>query len=181
MSYAKPSRGFTLLELMIVISIAAIGTALAYPSFTGVIRSNRVATSTNSLIAAFNLARTEAIRSNRGGGVCPSSAGASCTGSDWNAGFLAYTDNDRSGGWSDGDTAIRYFEANSALSLGAAAGEGEVGGGEISQVAFDRRGRVTTATDFTLKLADCPSGEDYQRRITVARTGQTRMSKEHCQ
>ena len=63
------SRGFTLVELMITIAVLAIGSALAYPSFSGVMRSNRVATSTNGLLAAFNLARSEAIRTNRGGGV----------------------------------------------------------------------------------------------------------------
>ncbi|UNK50598.1 GspH/FimT family pseudopilin [Lysobacter sp. S4-A87] len=159
----------------------AIGMALAYPSFNGVIRSNRIATSTNNVIAALNLARTEAIRSNRGAGVCPSSTGTSCNGSDWNVGYLAYTDLDGSGDWTAGDTALRYIEANNQLGLTAAAGAGESGTGTISQVAFDRSGRVTQAVDLSLKLTGCKTGQDYQRRIVIRRSGQARMAKETCQ
>lgn len=173
---SSTSRGFTLIELMITIAVLAIGSALAYPSFSGVIKSNRVATSTNGVIAAFNMARSEAIRSNRGGGVCPSTTGTQCNGTDWSTGYLAYTDMDSSGTWTAGDTAIRYFEGNVALSLAATAN-----GGGVSQIAFDRTGRTTQAAEVMLKLAACKSGENYQRRIFLARSGQARMQKENCQ
>jgi len=173
---SSASRGFTLIELMIVIAVMAVGSALAYPSFSGVIRSNRVATSTNGVLAAFNLARSEAIRSNRAGGVCPSTTGAGCDGTDWNAGFLAYTDMDSSGTWTSGDTAIRYFEGNSAMSLTVIAN-----GGGVSQIGFDRTGRTTQETTLTVSLANCPSGQDYQRLIILKRTGQARMEKRNCQ
>lgn len=176
--------GFTLIELMVTISIAAIGMAIAYPSFTGMLRSNRVATGTNGLIASFNLARTEAIRSNRGGGVCPSPDGAACSGTDWSAGFLVYADNDGDGAWSAGDTSIRYFEARPGLSIeGRLAAEESGGGGEttVSEVAFDRRGRAAVATDIVVRPADCKKDSDLQRRIHVSRIGQTRTSKEVCE
>src|SRR5690554_5417112 len=80
MSFCKSQRGVTLIELMVTLAVFAIGAAVAYPSFTSVIRSNRVATSTNNFIGAFNLARSEAIRSNRGGAVCPSADGEACFG-----------------------------------------------------------------------------------------------------
>ena len=172
---SSASRGFTLIELMTVIAVVAIGSALAYPSFSNVIKSNRVATSTNNVIAAFNLARSEAIRSNRGGGVCPSTSGTQCDGANWNVGYLAYTDMDSSGTFTTGDTAIRYFEGNTALSLTAIAN-----GGGVSQIAFDRTGRTTQETVLTLKLANCSTGQDYQRRITLKRAGQARMQKETC-
>ncbi|MET3931163.1 GspH/FimT family pseudopilin [Lysobacter soli] len=173
---SSASRGFTLIELMITIAVLAIGSALAYPAFTSVIKSNRIATSTNGLLAAFNLARTEAIRSNRGGGVCPSTSGAQCDGADWNVGYLAYTDMDSSGTFTTGDTAIRYFEGNSALRLTAVAN-----GGGVSQIPFDRTGRTSQQAELTLKLADCSTGQDYQRLITLKRSGQARMEKRSCQ
>jgi len=173
---SSASRGFTLIELMITIAVLAIGSALAYPSFSGVIRSNRIATSTNGLLSAFNLARSEAIRSNRGGGVCPSSDGTQCEGTDWNVGVLAYTDLDFSGGWSTGDTAIRFFEGNKALDLTAVAN-----GGGVTEIAFDRTGRASQETTLTLKLTECTSGQPYVRNIYMRRTGQARMEKEDCQ
>ena len=179
---SSTSRGFTLVELMITIAVLAIGSALAYPSFTGVMRSNRVATTTNSFIAAFNLARSEAIRSNRGGGVCPSRDGASCEGSDWNVGFMAFEDVDFNGSFSAGDRVLRYFEGNDAMQLSAQPGAGEpAGGGGIEQVAFDRSGRVIAAVQFNVQVKDCAAGQDYRRVLNVRRTGQTRMEKEVCQ
>lgn len=171
------SAGFTMVELMITIVIAAIGMALAYPSFTSVIRSNRVATSTNMLVSSFALARTEAIRSNRGAGVCPSTDGAACSGSDWNAGTLVFADNDASGAWSDGDTAIRYFEAKPSLTVTAMPTGGTA---VVPAVAFDTRGRVESPFDVVLRPTDCPDGAELQRRVHVARSGQTRTSHESC-
>jgi len=177
-------RGVTLVELMVTVAVMAIGMALAYPSFTSLMRSNRVATGTNDLLAAFNLARTEALRSKRGGGVCPSLSGQTCSGGDWNAGVLVFTDMDANGAWSAGDLAVRFFDPVDSLELDATPGAGEPGAGggaAISEVAFDRRGRVASATDITLVPEDCPSGAELQRRIVVGRTGQTRMLREECE
>lgn len=173
------ARGVTLMELMITLVVLAIGTALAYPSFTGVIRSNRVATGTNDLLAAFSLARTEALRSNRGAGVCPSATGTSCAGGDWNTGALVFTDMDSSGTWSAGDVAVRHFDARRGLMLTAAPDAG--GGALVTEVAFDRRGRVPNAVNITLLPENCPEGLQLERRIVVTRAGQTRMDREDCE
>jgi type IV fimbrial biogenesis protein FimT len=179
---SSTSRGFTLIELMTVIAVVAIGSALAYPSFTGVIRSNRVATATNGFVAAFNLARSEAIRSNRGGGVCPSPDGASCEGTDWNVGYMAYEDVDFNGSFSAGDRVIRYFEGNGALDISARPGEGEpAGGGGVEQISFDRSGRVASAVELNLQIHDCAAGQEYRRTLILRRTGQARMEKLACE
>ncbi len=175
---SSTSRGFTLIELMITIAVLAIGTMLAYPSFSNVIKSNRVATSTNNLIAAFNLARSEAIRSNRGGGVCPSKSGADCEGADWNAGFIAFLDQDASGTWSTGDSVIRFFEPNDALEFTAAASEPAGGGVEV--IPFERSGRAKQSVKLTVKAASCKTGQDYVRVIEVSKAGQPRITKETC-
>lgn len=175
------SRGFTLVELMTAIAVLAIGSALAFPSFQGVMRSNRVATSTNNFIAAFNLARSEGIRGNRGGGVCPSRDGVSCEGSDWNIGLMAYEDVDGGGSFSAGDRVIRYFEGNDAMELAARPGQGEpAGGANIEQISFDRAGRATAAVEIDVQIKHCEAGQQFRRVIEVRRTGQTRMKKEPC-
>lgn len=58
-------RGFTLIELIVAIAVAAILLTVAVPSLTKLIRDNRVASQTNELVALINLARNEAIRRNK--------------------------------------------------------------------------------------------------------------------
>ncbi|WP_428422001.1 GspH/FimT family pseudopilin [Methylibium sp.] len=58
------SAGFTLIELMVVISIVAISAALAAPSFTQMIANYRVRSGAESMLNGLNLARAEAVRRN---------------------------------------------------------------------------------------------------------------------
>jgi type IV fimbrial biogenesis protein FimT len=80
--------GFTLIELMVTISVAAILMALAAPNFTPVIRSSRLSTYSNDLIAALNLARSEAVK--RGQEVVVRKIGA-----NWEGGWAIFVDIDR--------------------------------------------------------------------------------------
>jgi type IV fimbrial biogenesis protein FimT len=58
----KSVRGFTLIEMMVVISIVAILTFLAIPSFVETIKRYHVAAIKDELEASIHLARAEAIR-----------------------------------------------------------------------------------------------------------------------
>jgi len=57
-------RGFTLMELMLSITVLGILTALAVPSFTTMTNRNRLAAESNELLGAVQYARMEAIRTN---------------------------------------------------------------------------------------------------------------------
>ena len=59
--------GFTLIELMVTVSVAAVLLAIAAPSFSRLIAGNRITTQTNEFVGGLNLARAEAVR--RGQGV----------------------------------------------------------------------------------------------------------------
>lgn len=54
--------GFTLIELMVTLSVLGVLLALAAPSFTRLIATNRLASETNEFIATLHLARSEAVR-----------------------------------------------------------------------------------------------------------------------
>ncbi len=56
--------GYTLLELMVTLAVAAIGLTIAVPSFTSIITSNRLSTTANELIGGMSLARMQAIKRN---------------------------------------------------------------------------------------------------------------------
>ena len=87
------NAGFTLIELMVTIAIAAILLGIAIPSFTDTIASNRLTTSANELVTALNLARSESVKRGVRTTLCKSTDGSSCvTTDDWS--LLYYTKGD---------------------------------------------------------------------------------------
>ena len=71
----RPHRlsGFTLIELMVTITILAILLAIGVPSFGSMIRSGQVASETNTFLAALNSARSEASKRGLPVTVCAAS------------------------------------------------------------------------------------------------------------
>lgn len=164
-------NGFTLIELMVTIAVMAIVAAIAFPSFQSTIRSNRVASTNNEILGLLNLARSEAIRSNRGGGVCGSSDGVSCDGS-WSGGMLAYADVNGDGALSSGETVLRFVGGNPKLKIT----------GPSAVVAFDGRGRRRASSDQEILLQPdvCSQGAPHKRTLMVNASGQIRSTKDAC-
>lgn len=102
------NKGFTLIELMITVSVLAISVAIAVPSFNYVMQSNRVSSKTNAVIGAFNLARVEAIK--RGTSVIISSSDTSVVGNNWGLGFRVWIDLDSDSVYDVGEE-LRVFES----------------------------------------------------------------------
>ena len=70
---SSTQRGFTAIELMVVVAIVAILAALAAPSFTPLIERWRVRSAAEDLTSTIYFARSEAIK--RGGGVIVDATG----------------------------------------------------------------------------------------------------------
>ena len=110
-------RGLTAIELATVVTVLAVLSALAAPSFTNLIRSNQVSGVVNTFMADMRFARSEAIR--RGGAVvmcrsdAPEAASPTCGsgsgpgGNGWVSGWLVFEDRDNSGAFNTGDQLLR--------------------------------------------------------------------------
>ena len=92
----RPSSGFSIIELMMTIAIIGIGATLAAPLFTSLIESSRLTSSTNNLVEALTLARSEAVRRRDEVEVVPING-------DWSQGWTVQT--------VDNDIEIGRFEA----------------------------------------------------------------------
>ena len=105
---AHAQRGFTVLELMITLAVAAILGALAAPGMLDFIRSNRLSTAARQLDADMLLARREAIKRNARVIVCAkgSIAGKCATASTtaWTQGWLVCYDMNSDGDCDDAIT-----------------------------------------------------------------------------
>ena len=93
----KKYSGFTMIELLVAIAIAAIVVAVGVPELRSFVQKGQIITVTNELLASFHVARSEAIRQNASACVCPSDSAndpvPACSGANtWETGWIAFLD-----------------------------------------------------------------------------------------
>ncbi|MFT6285572.1 MAG: type IV fimbrial biogenesis protein FimT [Halieaceae bacterium] len=88
------SRGFTIIELMVVLVIVAVLATIAGPSFKDSIERNRRLSTMEQAVAILNHARTEAVSRSAQVRVCPSTDSDACRlgSNDWTPGVIAFVD-----------------------------------------------------------------------------------------
>lgn len=154
------TRGFTLVELMIAISIAAILLSAGLPAFNDFIRDNRLQKTTAAFVADLAAARAEAARTFQTAAVCPSTAGTACDGTDWTTGRIVYVDANGNG----------TVESSEIVRWSAPPDSGVVltpsGAGTL--IAFRPTGAA--AASGSVDLCDGRTG-NYGRRIEVNAAG----------
>lgn len=89
------NKGFSLLELLVVIAIGGILLAAALPAVGEYLRNNRLTSQTNTLVAAINFARGEAITRNQN--VFISALDMSDATNTWGKGWEVWVDGRQDG------------------------------------------------------------------------------------
>jgi len=170
----KTERGFTLLELMVVLAVASILLTVGVPSFRAAVLDARMVSDANQFVSAVNLARAAAVQYQRDATICTSAnfdaAVPTCSGAtDWTNGWVVWVDKDR-------DAAT---DANEILAVqGALNASTSLTSGANSNFRFDARGFGLAGAD-TLTLCDNRTNETG-RRIRVNAAGRTNVAQLNC-
>lgn len=107
-----PNRqGFTLLELLVTLSIAAILLTIAIPSMEDAALNAKLRSQANTFLGSLHLARSEAIKRNQRVVVCKSPDGATCaddgSATHWEQGWIVFEDTDNDGVRDGGEILIQ--------------------------------------------------------------------------
>ncbi len=158
------ARGFTLIELMVTITVLAIITSIAAPSFSSMLRENRIAATTNELRGAIQLARSEAVKRHQDVIVCRrNSAGNNCeNGTNWSTGWLIRQ--------SGGDIIKVWVSVPDLAMTGPEAG-----------VTFRASGLSAASATQSFAVASSSCTGQQKRTLNVSATGQTTLAKVNCE
>jgi type IV fimbrial biogenesis protein FimT len=165
----RRQSGFTLLELMIVLAVAAILVSIAIPNMRTFIQDGRLTSQANDFVTDINVARSHAIHRPATVVICPSATGAACLplGSNWEGGRLIFVDGDGDSTCCSGlDERLRYREALSTANTQRTAAVDP----DIDPMVFSGEGLLTSGGGaFTFNLCD-ERGTAHGRVVSVTRT-----------
>lgn len=169
MRQPAPNRrpnGFTLIELMVVVSIAAILLALAGPSFSRFIDQQRIRNAAFDMVGDLLLARSEALTKQSVVVVTPTSAAADGWSSGWSINLVS----------SAGALLARRDGVPPQLRLDVQ------GASALADLSYGRDGRITGSDSVTVQVgyaAPAPAGV-VPSCIRIDATGRARADKGAC-
>lgn len=163
----QTSSGFTLIELILGMTVAAIVLSLAVPSFHRFMESNRVSIETNHLMANLQYARNAAINRYSQVIACPSQDLEQCEGSGrWDRGWIVFMDTDENGQPDAPEDVLRVVPANDRLIMYS---------GGRHRVRFQPSG---SAYGSNLTIRVCSPDETIEpRAVIVSNPGRARVSR----
>ncbi len=163
-------RGFTTIELLVVMTIAGILLAVAVPNFGDLLRRHRVNTTANDLQRGLSLARGQALATGHRVAVAPTS------GSAWGNGWRIFVDVDADGVYTAGtDTLMEEFPA---ASDGLAFTSSSFGENGRTFISFNQFGTARALNGTTLVSGQIAVTLDSERlTVCLAANGRATVVK----
>lgn len=170
----RAQTGFTLMELMVSLTVLGILLGFAVPSFREFTRNNRVTAVQNDLVTAFTVARSEALKRSMPVSICASTDGTSCaTNDDWNRGWIVFTDGiGAAGEVNDPDTVLQAWTT-------AAGGDVRIDADEAF-IQYAPSGSVIPDSTSTFDVLSAICKGNGVRRLGVSPTGALTSTKQDC-
>ncbi len=159
-------RAYTLYELLLTLTVAAVVMSIGLPSFSGTIARQRQRVEIDALFHAVHLARKESIMRRRVVSLCPSTDGRRCNpGRDWSQGWLMFDnrDADEPPQVDDGEPVLTRRTVDRAMRVTA------------NRRGFTLRATVKRATNGTFVVCD-RAGRVRPRALVVSYTGRPRVA-----
>jgi type IV fimbrial biogenesis protein FimT len=105
-------NGFTLIELIITVSVLALLGSLALPGFSAILKNNAMTASANEIVMGFTLARSEALKRQAPVTICwtndANAEAPDCgNGAGWHEGWIIFVDADGNAARDSGEAVVR--------------------------------------------------------------------------
>lgn len=166
-------RGFTLVELMVTVTVMGILLTIAAPNFSDMLNTNRVQSQIRELYSQLSYARSEAVSRGRMVTICHSSNAASCGGT-WSDGLITCIDTNLDGSCGVGETILRKYSELGQNTLTVV--DDTTPAVAQASVSFKPDGSTLQTRKLTFAVCDSAGDVKFARAILKVGSGQLMMS-----
>lgn len=159
----RKQAGFTLIELMVTLSVLLILITVGVPSLSGYLESQRLKTTTQLLKNSYSQARYEAVTGKKAVTLCPLDINTGVCGNNWSAGILVYIDQNGDGVYAVADDLrLRQVDFPDGIVVSIAG---------RTQVRLGAAGTTADTGTFVVKV----SGSTTQQTLVIHSSGRIRL------
>ncbi len=169
--FASAQRGFTLIELMVAIAVAAILISIGLPAFRDLTASNQMRTGVNDLVGALHYAKSEAVSRGERIVVCKGSDTACRDTGDWTQGWAVFADANSNGELDGGELLLAREPISGSVETFMGSGTA------ANNVTFTPGGRTTLGAAQHFVACDHRGFGEQTRVIHVTVFGTTTVHK----